>query len=218
MIGDQSISATLTRVSELAVESVLPARFAGITMIVDDRVTTQAFTDPTSPEIDQSQYDSGRGPCIEAFREASAILVESLSSDVRWPEFAQAASAHGVRSTLSLPVMSGDSAVGALNLYSDQEGAFGATDVETGSLFAAQAGVVLSNAQAYWGARLHSEQLRSALESREPIDIAKGIIMNTMGCSPDRAFEILVTQSQQENRKVRDIAMEMVARAQRRRP
>lgn len=38
-----------------------------------------------------------------------------------------------------------------------------------------------------------------------------------MGCGPDEAFDTFVTQSEHENRKLRDVAAEIVARAQRRR-
>ena len=217
LVSDQSIDDVLTRVADLAVEAVPPARFAGITMMVDGRVTTQTFTDPTCPEIDQAQYESGRGPCLEAFRTGSVIVVDSLERDDRWPEFAVAAIAHEVRSTLSLPLLSGESSVGALNFYAAEEGGFGNAEAQVGRLFAAQATVVLVNAQAYWGARLRSEHLEQALVGREVIDMAKGIIMNAIGCGPDEAFDALVKQSQQENRKLRDIAADIVARAQRRR-
>jgi len=217
LVSDLSVAATLARIAELAVDSIAPAMFAGVTMMVDDRVSTQAFTDPTSPEIDQAQYDSGHGPCLEAFRQGAEIVVASLEEDERWPEFATAALAHGVRSTLSLPMMTGESPVGALNLYAGVDRAFGEAEAETGRLFAAQAAVGLVNAQAYWGARLLSEHLQLAMQGREPIDMAKGIIMNAMGCGPDEAFEVLVKQSQQENRKLRDLAVDIVARAQRRR-
>ena len=217
-VSDQSVGDTLTRVATLAVEAVPVARFAGITMVVDDRVTTQVFTDPTCPEIDQAQYESGHGPCLDAFRQGSVIVVEALAGDDRWPEFAAAAMAQGVRSTLSLPMVAGDSVLGALNFYADVDRAFGDAEADTGRLFAAQAAVVLVNAQAYWGARMKSEHLERALVGREVIDMAKGIIMNVIGCGPDEAFDILVKQSQQENRKVRDIAGDIVARAQWQRP
>lgn len=216
VVSDQGITDTLTRVAGLAVESLPPAMFAGVTMLVDDRVSTQAFTDPTCLAIDQAQYDSGRGPCLEAFRQGSVIVTESLDSDDRWPEFAAAATAHGVRSTLSLPLLAGVRSVGALNLYAGAADAFGEGAVRTGQLFAAQAGVVLVNAEAYWGARLKSEHLEVALERRQVIDMAKGIIMNAMRCGPDKAFDILKDQSQRENRKLRDVAAEIVDRAERR--
>src|SRR5215207_4665777 len=159
LVSDHSIADTLTRVTVLAVEALPPAMFAGMTMMVDDRVTTQAFTDPTSPEIDQAQYESGHGPCLDAFRNGSTIIVESLAHDDRWPEFAAAAIAHGVRSTLSLPLLAGQTSVGALNFYAAADRAFGEPETQVGGLFAAQATVVLVNAQAYWGARLQSEHL-----------------------------------------------------------
>jgi hypothetical protein len=192
LVSDHSSADTLTRVAVLAVEAVPPAMFAGITMLVDGRVTTQTFTDSTCPEIDQAQYESGHGPCLDAFRNGSSIVVDSLETDDRYPEFAASA-------------MAGSDA------------AFGEAEAEVGRLFAAQATVVLVNAQAYWGARLRSEHLEQALVGREVIDMAKGIIMNAMGCGPDEAFDTLVKQSQQENRKLRDVAADIVARAQRRR-
>jgi GAF domain-containing protein len=215
LVTDRSVGDTLTRVASLAVESLPPAMFAGITMLVDDRVTTQAFTDPTCPDIDQVQYESGRGPCLESFRRGTTIIVDALVGDDRWPEFATVAVDHGVRSTMSLPLLSGEGAFGALNFYGGHDRAFGDTEAATGQVFATQAAVVLTNAQAYWGARLKSEHLQLALESREVIDMAKGIIMNAVGCSPDRAFELLVEQSQQENRKLREVASDIVARARR---
>jgi len=217
LVSDESAADTLTRVASLAVEAVPPAMFAGITMMVDDQVSTQVFTDPTCPQIDQAQYESGHGPCLESFRHGSVIVVESMASDDRWPEFASAAMEHGVRSTLSLPMLSDERAVGALNFYAGVDRGFGQAEAATGQLFAAQATVVVLNVQAYWGARLKSEHLEQALASREVIDIAKGIVMNVMGCSPDEAFGVLVKQSQQENRKLRDVAAEIAARARQQR-
>ena len=105
---------------------------------------------------------------------------------------------------------------GAMNLYSTRERAFGPGEVELGRLFAAQAAIVLANAQAYWSARAKSEQLEQALESRAEIEQAKGVIMASTRCTPDQAFDLLVRQSQQQNRKLREIAAEVVYNASRR--
>jgi len=53
--------------------------------------------------------------------------------------------------------------------------------------------------------------LRTALESRAVIEQAKGIIMGAMNCDAKRAFEVLVRQSQHENRKLHEVAHELVA-------
>lgn len=68
---------------------------------------------------------------------------------------------------------------------------------------------------------LHSHELdllRTALETRDVIGQAKGVIMGTMGCTPDEAFRLLSKQSQVENRKLIDVAIEIAARARRRGP
>jgi hypothetical protein len=57
--------------------------------------------------------------------------------------------------------------------------------------------------------------LRAALESRAVIEQAKGIITARTGMPPEMAFEVLVRQSQHENRKVRDIAEMLVSSATR---
>ena len=51
-----------------------------------------------------------------------------------------------------------------------------------------------------------------ALASRDLIGQAKGVLMAVLGCSPDHAFALLVSQSQHEQRKVHDIAAEITAR------
>jgi len=52
--------------------------------------------------------------------------------------------------------------------------------------------------------------LRRALETRATIEQAKGIVMAATGCDPDAAFDVLVRQSQHENRKLHDVAEDLV--------
>ena len=68
------------------------------------------------------------------------------------------------------------------------------------------------SAPTYEELALEVANLRAALESRTVIDMAKGILIARVGCDPDRAFELLVAQSQHENRKVRDLAAELLSR------
>ena len=193
VVSERSVADSLMRVAQLAVACVVPAELAGITVILDERVTTRAFTDPVCSEIDQAQDDSGRGPGLEAFRRGLTIVVDSLEGDDRWPEFAATALAHGIRSTLSVPMAAGEATLGALNLYAATERAFGEVDAQAGRLFAERAAVVLTNAHEYWGARATRDQLQAALQGRQPIDLAKGIIMGVVGCGPDEAFDLLAS-------------------------
>jgi AmiR/NasT family two-component response regulator len=56
--------------------------------------------------------------------------------------------------------------------------------------------------------------LRRAMESRAVIEQAKGIVMGATGCDAKAAFQVLVRQSQHENRKLRDVAEELVSSKQ----
>jgi GAF domain-containing protein len=214
-VGEGTLGETLTRVSDLACESIEAADLAGITMLVEGRARTAVFTDATSPEIDAAQYETGVGPCLDAFRHQKIYRVESTAADARWPAFSAAAAKQGVRSTLSLPLVAQSEGVGALNLYS-RDGIFTADDEEVGSVFAAQAAIVLANAKAYWDARHLSEQLSEAMQHRAIIEQAKGVVMAGGGRNADEAFQVLVRASQRENRKLRDIAAQIVEQAQQR--
>jgi GAF domain-containing protein len=117
-----------------------------------------------------------------------------------------------VRSTLSLPLNTEDSILGALNLYSRQTGAFDGND-QIVSVFVAHAATSLANSHAYWAAQTLSEQLQEALESRAVIEQAKGVLIAGHRVDPDDAFEMLKVRSQHENRKLRDVATGIVVDA-----
>ncbi len=114
-----------------------------------------------------------------------------------------------MRSTLSLPLNTEDSILGALNLYSRQVSAFDGND-QIVSVFVAHAATSLANSHAYWAAQTLNEQLQEALESRAVIEQAKGVLIVEHRCDPDDAFEMLRTRSQRENRKLRDVATGIV--------
>jgi len=212
-VGDGKLGDTLTRVSELT-RDAFHADMAGITMLIEGKPRTGVFTDPAAPEIDAEQYNSGRGPCLDAFRHGQIFRITDTETEERWPEFARSLVSHGLRSTLSLPLIRTGEPIGALNIYAKAVGNFEDQDMVRAQMLAAQAAIVLSNAQAYHDARELSENLHQALESRATIDYAIGILMSAGGRSPDDAFKMLVRASQRENRKLRDIAAEIVERAQ----
>ena len=217
VVGGQTLGETLNGVAELAVQAVPGADVAGLTLVKDGRPTTSIFTDPTSPEIDQAQYDAGAGPCLEAFNLGEVFRVDSTEGDDRWPEFRAACQHHGIKSTLSLPLLVESQAVGALNLYSHVERGFPEGEEDRAMAFARQAAVAVANAQAYWEAKEIADQLHEAMKSRAVIEQAKGMLMAAQGCGPDEAFDLLVRASQRSNRKLRDIAGELVDKAVRRR-
>jgi GAF domain-containing protein len=212
-VGDATLRDTLHRVSELACAAVSSADMVGISMLVEGRPHTAVFTDDTAQEIDAAQYETGVGPCLDAFRHRQVFRIDDMEKDQQWPPFSEAAAAQGIQSSLSVPLLARHEGVGALNFYSRSTAGFSDDDVQIGLQFATQAAIVLANSQAYWDARHLGEDMAEAMKSRATIEQAKGILMGVQRCSADEAFQILVRASQRENRKLREIAEEIVARA-----
>jgi GAF domain-containing protein len=208
VVPNEDLDATLQRVADLALREVDDCDMAGITLLRDGRPVTAVFTDPEAPEIDTSQYSSGSGPCLDAFRTGEILQIADTTVETRWPEFCARAAAGGIRSTLSLPLVVGATSLGALNLYSRAPNGF--SEHATALVFAAQAAVVLANSQAYWAAHHLSSQLEIALTSRASIEQAKGILMATSGVGADEAFELLRSESNTTNRKLRDVAADLI--------
>lgn len=216
VVSKTSMAETLLRVSQITTDAIPAADMAGISLLGEDgRPTTGVFTDPEAPEIDAAQYASGCGPCLDSWRLRKIVRLDDIEGTDAYPEFAAAALARGVRSTLSLPLMAGEEAAGALNLYSRTPRGFTAEDEGAGTLLASAAAIVLVNASAYWQAAQLSEQLTHAMQSRAVIEQAKGILMaRSPHLSPDEAFDLLRKASQRENVKLRDIAQRIVDRRQ----
>ena len=213
LVNEEALDDTLLRVADLACRNIGGADLAGVTLSRDGRPTTAVFTDPTSPEIDSAQYEAGVGPCLDAWRHQRVFRIESTADDEQWPAFSQAAVEHGIESTISFPLAVRGNGIGVLNLYAKQPAAFTPDDEKIGMLFAEQASVALANAQLYDSAYRLTQQLQEALTSRAVIDQAKGILIGQHGVGADEAFSILRTTSQRENRKLRDVAQELVDRA-----
>lgn len=216
LVSESSVGETLDRVAEITTAALPSAVMAGIALRGENgKPTTAVFTDELAPEIDQGQYSSGRGPCLDAWREKRVVRVDDLE-DARddYPEFVKAAQAHGVESTLSLPLAAGDRGLGALNLYAKVKSGFSADDEELGVDLAAAASVVLANASDYWSAAELGDQLTEAMKSRAVIEQAKGMLMaqSSDHLTPDGAFDLLRRASQRENVKLREIAVRIVER------
>ena len=75
--------------------------------------------------------------------------------------------------------------------------------------------MALANADLYASTANLAAHLQRALGSRAVIDQAKGILMRDHRISPDAAFDLLVQRSNASNRKLREIAQDIVDEVQR---
>jgi transcriptional regulator with GAF, ATPase, and Fis domain len=214
-VSDSTVAQTLDRIAAITLEAIPGAAVAGMSMLDDaGRPTTGIYTDDDSPEIDAAQYREGKGPCLDAWRQQQVIRLDNFDTAAeRYPGFVRACLEHEVRSTLSLPLVSGDTGIGALNLYAREPESFTSQDESVGATLAATAAVVLSNVSAYWTAFELSQNLTEAMKTRAAIEQAKGMLMaRDQNLTPDAAFDLLRRASQRENVKLNELARRLVER------
>jgi GAF domain-containing protein len=207
------------RVAATASHAIPHADIVSITVLTWQDARTAAHTDDLALRLDQQQYDTGRGPCLEAALRREPVRAEINAETDRWPEFAQAAQHAGVRASLSVPLLVGgldeeQELVGSLNIYSYTAAAFDPFDEALMALFSVAAGQAITNARRWQHSRETVMQLEGALISRSDIDMAKGVLIAQHGCNPDEAFARLVDQSQRRNVRLHVIAAELLASLQ----
>ena len=206
LLGEDDVEATLKRITTLAVETIDGCDHAGVSFVQGRKISTPAASDAVPAQVDAVQYETDQGPCLDAIREHETFKTDDLAKEDRWPEFSQrAAEETGVASMLSFRLFAEADTMGALNLYSKQRGAFGDEALAVGSVFATHAAVALAGAQ-------HDEQMQKALQGRDVIGQAKGILMAQQHVTADEAFDILRRASQRMNIKLRELAERVASR------
>jgi GAF domain-containing protein len=210
LLVEESLQSTVERIAALACRTIDGCAHASVTRPGPQGAYTAVSTSNVALEIDDAQYASARGPCIDAFTFQRPVRVASMSASGDYEEFRSAALARGVRSSFSLPLAVCERPVGALNLYSEATDGFGAVGDETAGYFAAQVAVAISWAELREQTRALVVNLEEALTSRDIIGQAKGIIMASHRVDADTAFAALRRASQHANRKLRAIAEDVV--------
>lgn len=213
LFGEQTLDAVLDLVVSLARSGVRRADWVSVSLVsraLPDHLETRSATSEGVSAVDATQYATGQGPCVEAIRTGQKVHVVLSEEAWRWADFVRDATELGAASVFSSPLHARDTVIGALNIYSSDASPFGADDQELALSFAGHASVVLANAAAFMTRELVNGQLKEALASRDLIGQAKGILMARKGCDADEAFDVLRRASQRVNRKLREVAQDVV--------
>lgn len=215
LVDDNELHDLLQRLTLLARHTVRHSQSVSITVVQDGRYRTSNSTGPEPLALDEAQYREGDGPCLEAIRSRRQLAVTVEERPDRWPRFHDEARHAGVTGTLSTPlVRCPDDVVGALNIYAGEDGGFSPDDRRTADLMGEIVATLVGRSLALRSSSQLNEQLRQAVATREIIGEAKGILMVSQSCTRDEAFDILRRASQRENRKLRELAEELVLRVE----
>lgn len=179
----------------------------GLTLVRGDgQPMTLAASNELATLVDAIEYDAGEGPCLDAIQHDDVTVANDLENDERWPKFVERAVRETpVRSMFGARVFLSGKERGALNFYSDKVDAFDQFDLGIGAMLS----VIASIALQHGNEQRRRENLEVALESSRIIGMAMGIVMSSRLLTADQAFEALRKASQDSNRKLRDVAVDV---------
>ncbi|MCM6779004.1 GAF and ANTAR domain-containing protein [Nocardia sp. CDC159] len=211
LLSEHTVSAALAVISSLAVDVLPPSCGAGISLL-DDRGcrTTSAATDPIVERADLVQYELGEGPCLSAWADHVLIRIDNLGREQRWPQWVPRAVDLGLAASLSAPVLAAGQCLGAIKVYSQRPHAYGATGESLLRRFAEQTSILLVHMHTAQTAQRLSADLQHALQTRDTIAVARGILVARHRIDPDHAYRRLIDLSEREHLSLRQIAQRIV--------
>ncbi|MEV0431543.1 GAF and ANTAR domain-containing protein [Micromonospora sp. NPDC050495] len=200
----------LDQVVRVAAEVVAPTVACGLTVRRDGGAGTVSASADLAAQADEIQYGADEGPCLHALRSGTVVEVVDLRQDERWRGYREHALRLGILSSLSLPMTIDGETVGALNLYATDRAAFDEPAHRHAVAFTDQATAALAVLLRHADQALLHQQLTDAMASRSVIDQALGVLMGQQRCTAAEAFALLRQASQHRNRKLRDVATEII--------
>jgi len=162
-----------------------------------------AVTSDLPHRLDELQMKYRQGPCVQAALDDLIVRTDDFRSEQRWPMYSAAAVELGVLSGVSFKLYTSSQTAGALNLFAFEPNAFDAEAETIGAVLAAHAAAAII-------ASRQSEQLESALSTRDRIGQAKGIIMERYDVDDVKAFDMLRKLSQDSNTRLTEVAARVI--------
>ena len=213
LVSDYDVADLLCRLVEHTVR-LLDAAEAGL-LLSDQRggLHLMASTSEKAKLLELFQLQADEGPCLDCYHSGVMMAVDDLAAEsARWPTFAPVALAQGYVAVHAFPMRLREITIGALNLFSSRAGALPEGDRHVAQALADVATIGLLQERAIHLNQELVAQLEGALASRVVIEQAKGVLAEQGGMDMDAAFRVLRAYARQSNRRLADIAHDVVDR------
>lgn len=214
LVGSENGVEFLSGLSRLAAAAVSEAAGddiqCAITLKIKRRPATAAGSSARAITLDHIEQELGDGPCVRALKEMAPVIVDDVERDPRWQTLNRRLAENNVRSTLGVPLEISGDASAALNFFATKPGVFTADVYDKAVGFAAAAHNTLNLSVRINNAQNRADDLEAAMQSRTAINLACGVIMAQNRCSQEEAMAILTKVSSNRNRKLRDVASELI--------
>jgi GAF domain-containing protein len=192
---------------------ILRAEAAGV-MLADPRggLRLIASSDERMRLLELFELQDAEGPCLDAFSSGRAVQASAANGRARWPVFATRASGEGFQVMCAVPLRVRTHVIGALNLFRGSDEPFTGIEMEIAQAMAEMAAIGLIQERALRERNLLTEQLQAALSSRVVIEQAKGMLAEYLTVTVDDAFKLLRIYARDHNRKLSQVASDLVDR------
>lgn len=207
LVEDDDHEAVGLRFTEYLVRTVPGCDLASLAVDRGTEVDVVAMTDHPPLVLGPAEDD----PVREVLRYGEPRRLGDTAQDHRWPVFASRLAVHGHRSCLVLPLPTRNSPAAAVVLLSREPHRFNDHSYDIVLLVALHAGVALDNIEVLHHSNQLVGHLTTALGTRHAIGLAQGLLMRHFAHDTDQSFTLLRQASQRANRKLRDIAHDLVA-------
>ena len=147
-------------------------------------VRTAACTHRLVRRAHELQITLADGPSLSCASDGTAIIVDDLATEQRWPEWSARTTELSWRSMMAVPLGTPGHRLGVADFYSVLPGAFGPDDLELGTAFAGHASLALLSSAA-------EDRLRKQIDVSNMIGQAEGILMERHGLDAAQAFALL---------------------------
>jgi GAF domain-containing protein len=207
----RALQPVLDLATSIAATSVRGAAGAGISLIEDSARVSTASTNALVSLADERQYELGEGPCLTSWADSVLVRIDDLDRDGRWPRWAEAARALHLRSVLSTPVTGTVRNLGAIKVYSERPNAFDRAAEDLLLKLADQAAILLENLESLTAAEQSSTVVMAALEVRQQVALAQGVLMGRHDLTQEQAFLRLAEDAARHQRTVAEESAHLVS-------
>jgi transcriptional regulator with GAF, ATPase, and Fis domain len=207
MTQTENLQEALTAIAAAARDAIEGCHSIGVALSDDPRPKTVATVGPFASWLDDAQHVELLGPSILAVETNEPVVVPRIEEcRDEWPAFAQKAEELGVRSALSTPLTVDDGPFASLNMYATDEATFTDATLDSVAPLSVEVALAVHNTTAYWEAQTEVQHLHRALETRDVIGQAKGVLMERSRITSDEAFTQLRECARRRGSKLRQIA------------
>lgn len=170
-------------------------------------------TDATAARVEELQFTLGEGACIEAAATGRPVLVPDLqvaTQQSRWPMFAATVTEQtAVRALFALPLQLGTIHLGVLDLYRTAPGPMTDAELREALSAAATAAIMLLGVRTDPG---NGQWWDLSYTGYAEVHQATGMVLAQLGVDAQEAFARLRAYAFAEERSVRDVARDVIAR------